>query len=200
MILFTSETKVLSVLIFDLKESGDVGAIAVLSLTMVVLHHGRDRDRQPHRRHRDTPQLRPRREPDMAWSTPGVARAAGASSGTTCGWSIRRCRADAILTLGSFDVQAAVHAAALWKSGPRAGDRHVGRHRPSRRPARHRLGPDRGARLRRGGDRPRACPEQAILLEERGAEHRRQLRASAAPSPSGRASARASCWSWPSPT
>ncbi len=34
-ILFTSETKVLSVLIFDLKESGDVGAIAVLSLVMV---------------------------------------------------------------------------------------------------------------------------------------------------------------------
>jgi iron(III) transport system permease protein len=36
-ILFTSDTKVLSVLIFDLKESGDVGAIAVLSLTMVIL-------------------------------------------------------------------------------------------------------------------------------------------------------------------
>jgi len=36
-ILFTSETKVLSVLIFDLKESGDVGAIAVLSLTMTVI-------------------------------------------------------------------------------------------------------------------------------------------------------------------
>ena len=36
-ILFTSETKVLSVLIFDLKESGDVGAIALLSLTMIVL-------------------------------------------------------------------------------------------------------------------------------------------------------------------
>ncbi|MFO1082347.1 MAG: iron ABC transporter permease [Reyranellaceae bacterium] len=36
-ILFTSDTKVLSVLIFDLKESGDVGAIAVLSLTMVVI-------------------------------------------------------------------------------------------------------------------------------------------------------------------
>jgi iron(III) transport system permease protein len=36
-ILFTSETKVLSVLIFDLKESGDVGAIAVLSLTMVII-------------------------------------------------------------------------------------------------------------------------------------------------------------------
>jgi iron(III) transport system permease protein len=34
-ILFTSETKVLSVLIFDLKESGDVGAIAVLSIAMV---------------------------------------------------------------------------------------------------------------------------------------------------------------------
>jgi iron(III) transport system permease protein len=34
-ILFTSETKVLSVLIFDLKESGDVGAIAVLSLAMI---------------------------------------------------------------------------------------------------------------------------------------------------------------------
>ena len=36
-ILFTSDTKVLSVLIFDLKESGDVGAIAVLSLTMVAI-------------------------------------------------------------------------------------------------------------------------------------------------------------------
>ena len=36
-ILFTSETKVVAVLIFDLKESGDVGAIAVLSLAIVVL-------------------------------------------------------------------------------------------------------------------------------------------------------------------
>lgn len=36
-VLFTSETKVLSVLVFDLKESGDVGAIAVISLTMVAL-------------------------------------------------------------------------------------------------------------------------------------------------------------------
>jgi iron(III) transport system permease protein len=36
-ILFTSQTKVLSVLIFDLKESGDMAAIAVLGLTMLVL-------------------------------------------------------------------------------------------------------------------------------------------------------------------
>ncbi len=36
-ILFTSETKVLSVLIFDLKESGDLGAIAVLGLVMLIL-------------------------------------------------------------------------------------------------------------------------------------------------------------------
>jgi iron(III) transport system permease protein len=36
-VLFTSQTKVMSVLIFDLKESGDVGAIAVLSLAMVTL-------------------------------------------------------------------------------------------------------------------------------------------------------------------
>jgi iron(III) transport system permease protein len=36
-ILFTSETKVLSVLIFDLKESGDLAAIAVLGLTMLIL-------------------------------------------------------------------------------------------------------------------------------------------------------------------
>ena len=36
-ILFTSETKVISVLIFDLKESGDLGAIAVLGLAMLVL-------------------------------------------------------------------------------------------------------------------------------------------------------------------
>jgi iron(III) transport system permease protein len=36
-ILFTSETKVLSVLIFDLKESGELGAISVLGLSMLVL-------------------------------------------------------------------------------------------------------------------------------------------------------------------
>lgn len=36
-ILFTSETKVVSVLIFDLKESGDIGAIAVLSLAMILI-------------------------------------------------------------------------------------------------------------------------------------------------------------------
>jgi iron(III) transport system permease protein len=36
-ILFTSETKVLSVLIFDLKESGDLAAISVLGLTMLLL-------------------------------------------------------------------------------------------------------------------------------------------------------------------
>src|SRR5215212_7175158 len=35
--LFTSDTKVVSVLIFDLKESGDLGAIAVLGLCMLVL-------------------------------------------------------------------------------------------------------------------------------------------------------------------
>ena len=36
-ILFTSETKVVSVLIFDLKESGDLGAIAVIGLLMLLL-------------------------------------------------------------------------------------------------------------------------------------------------------------------
>jgi iron(III) transport system permease protein len=36
-ILFTSETKVISVLIFDLKESGDLGAIAVLGLCMLAI-------------------------------------------------------------------------------------------------------------------------------------------------------------------
>lgn len=35
--LFTSETKVVSVLIFDLKESGDLGAIAVLGISMMLL-------------------------------------------------------------------------------------------------------------------------------------------------------------------
>jgi iron(III) transport system permease protein len=35
--LFTSETKVVSVLIFDLKESGDLGAIAVLGISMLIL-------------------------------------------------------------------------------------------------------------------------------------------------------------------
>ncbi|HEY7299513.1 MAG TPA: iron ABC transporter permease [Xanthobacteraceae bacterium] len=36
-ILFTSETKVVSVLIFDLNESGDLGAIAVLGLALLVI-------------------------------------------------------------------------------------------------------------------------------------------------------------------
>jgi len=36
-ILFTSDTKVLSVLIFDLKESGDLAAIAVLGISMLLL-------------------------------------------------------------------------------------------------------------------------------------------------------------------
>jgi iron(III) transport system permease protein len=35
--LFTSETKVISVLIFDLNESGDLGAISVLGLAMLVI-------------------------------------------------------------------------------------------------------------------------------------------------------------------
>jgi iron(III) transport system permease protein len=35
--LFTSETKVVSVLIFDLNESGDLGAIAVLGLVMLAI-------------------------------------------------------------------------------------------------------------------------------------------------------------------
>jgi iron(III) transport system permease protein len=35
--LFTSETKVISVLIFDLNESGDLAAIAVLGLIMLVV-------------------------------------------------------------------------------------------------------------------------------------------------------------------
>ena len=38
--LFTSETKVLSVLIFDLNESGDLAAIAVLGLLMLILTFG----------------------------------------------------------------------------------------------------------------------------------------------------------------
>ena len=35
--LFTSETRPMSVLIFDLKESGDLAAIAVLGLLMLVI-------------------------------------------------------------------------------------------------------------------------------------------------------------------
>ena len=36
-VLFTSQTKVLSVLIFDLNESGDLGAISVLGIAMLVI-------------------------------------------------------------------------------------------------------------------------------------------------------------------
>ena len=35
--LFTSQTKVLSVLIYDLNESGDLAAISVLGLAMLVI-------------------------------------------------------------------------------------------------------------------------------------------------------------------
>jgi iron(III) transport system permease protein len=35
--LFTSETKVISVLIFDLNESGDLGAISVLGIVMLLI-------------------------------------------------------------------------------------------------------------------------------------------------------------------
>ena len=50
----------------------------------------------------------------MPWSTPGVFEPLGVV------WDYMRLvhppvHADAILTLGSFDVQAAVHAASLWK-------------------------------------------------------------------------------------
>ena len=38
--LFTSETKVVSVLIFDLNESGDLAAISVLGLVMLVITFG----------------------------------------------------------------------------------------------------------------------------------------------------------------
>jgi iron(III) transport system permease protein len=38
--LFTSETKVVSVLIFDLNESGDLAAISVLGLIMLVVTFG----------------------------------------------------------------------------------------------------------------------------------------------------------------
>ena len=48
--LFTSETKVISVLIFDLKESGDLGAIAVLGLAMLIITFARRHRRQPHPR------------------------------------------------------------------------------------------------------------------------------------------------------
>jgi iron(III) transport system permease protein len=36
-VLFTSQTKVLSVLIYDLNESGDLAAISVLGLAMLVI-------------------------------------------------------------------------------------------------------------------------------------------------------------------
>ena len=52
----------------------------------------------------------------MAWNAPGVARTLRVA------WEYMRLvhppePADAILTLGSFDPQAAVHAASLWKAG-----------------------------------------------------------------------------------
>ena len=45
--LFTSETKVISVLIFDLNESGDLAAISVLGLTLLVVTFGDRHAGQP---------------------------------------------------------------------------------------------------------------------------------------------------------
>jgi iron(III) transport system permease protein len=36
-VLFTSQTKVISVLIYDLNESGDLAAIAVLGISMLII-------------------------------------------------------------------------------------------------------------------------------------------------------------------
>jgi uncharacterized SAM-binding protein YcdF (DUF218 family) len=101
----------------------------------------------------------------LAWDRPGVA------APLRVVWDYMRLvdppvRADAILTLGSFDVQAAVHAAWLWKAGfaPQiimsGGIAH------------------RGGVLDTGWDRPEArvfadaarregVPSDALLLEER---------------------------------
>ena len=58
-ILFTSETKVISVLIFDLNECGDLGAIAVLGIIMLVITFAVVIARQPHARlRRCAPQRR----------------------------------------------------------------------------------------------------------------------------------------------
>ena len=99
----------LSVLIFDLKESGDVGAIAVLSLAMVVL----------------TTIV-------IVVANRRSDRVAGLANGLEDPAAARRCvvwdymrlvhpplPADAILTLGSFDVQAAVHAASCGERASR---------------------------------------------------------------------------------
>ena len=53
--LFTSETKVISVLIFDLNEFGDLGAISVLGLDHARHHLRRRHRRQPHPRLRRRP-------------------------------------------------------------------------------------------------------------------------------------------------
>ena len=46
-VLFTSQTKVLSVLIYDLNESGDLAAIAVLGIAMLVITFARGAGGQP---------------------------------------------------------------------------------------------------------------------------------------------------------
>ena len=49
-ILFTSETKVISVLIYDLNESGDLGAIAVIGIGMLIITFAVVIAHQPHPR------------------------------------------------------------------------------------------------------------------------------------------------------
>ena len=93
--LFTSETKVVSVLIFDLKESGDLGAIAVLGLSMLVLTFAVVIARQPH------PRLR--RRPPAQHLSPGM-------SGALPAVSVAEHLAERIAALDAARLPAAVRA------------------------------------------------------------------------------------------
>ena len=78
--LFTSETKVISVLIFDLNESGDLAAISVLGMIMLVVTFG----------HRGAGQPAPSRRRQRAASGQlnGSARMCIAVSGMTGAYSV----------------------------------------------------------------------------------------------------------------
>ena len=158
--LFTSETKVISVLIFDLNESGDLAAISVLGIIMLVVTFAHRRAGQP-----AAPR---RRQRAAAGQLSHSTWTASSLPGTICRWLPSNLAHDARSQIHPTpDIAVAEHLADDRASMPQAaaareqmrGDADR-RGRPLRRRAQRGLRRQRARRLGRRRalhrDRPRA--------------------------------------------
>ena len=170
-ILFTSETKVISVLIFDLNECGDLGAIAVLGIIMLVITFAVviAINRIPGLRRRRTVAQRMNELPDIAIAEqlaerivaldvpPAVREKCIDLAVDVIGLCVTARNEDYVkATLAGCDddgpCTAIGHARTLKRGGRRAGQRHGGAWRGFRRHVRGRPGARR-RRDRAGGAR-----------------------------------------------